>query len=389
MIIKNEDITIIPTKDYNSNGKKNNVDSCSNDLSSNRETDLGNSYSNFDDVELSDSSTFEESCNSKESGNDNSTPKVLSNKSSSYSSTNTWTLTETGQSTIDTSIETTTKSSTTTTTMDPLKITNSFSILYSTAQETTNSFGSSDESYDSSNNSKSSANSSKPINTFGGSDASYDSSNNSKSSYNSSETTNSFYNQTTNETAASNDVTDDEISVLDENTGMLMTTKLSNTRMEHSGSLIDEFLSETTGAQIVKVENINTHSSLPSSMSSLSFLDEFLAAPKSLLAIDLPDVKNVKRFTDETSLFDDVRNVKRFGDEMSLFDDLPSFKRQKLSPVVELLSLPHKALVRIFNYLPTVEVLNNLVRVCKLFSQIAKDPEIKISVKVGRGKTIY
>jgi hypothetical protein len=108
-----------------------------------------------------------------------------------------------------------------------------------------------------------------------------------------------------------------------------------------------------------------------------------------LLAIDLPDVKNVKRFTDETSLFDDVRNVKRFGDEMSLFDDLPSFKRQKLSPVVELLSLPHKALVRIFNYLPTVEVLNNLVRVCKLFSQIAKDPEIKISVKVGRGKIIY
>ena len=353
MKIKNEKLSsIASTKDLNSNRNQSK-------RRRNQESDFGSSF--FDDVDLSDSSTFEESFSSKESNDSNTTTLTngtsfatndsftsteitnsFNNDSTPTNATNdSFTSTEMANSLID--ISTGSRKNSKLTKRDHLSSFSTFSDVLNVLNETTKTF------YGDS--------------SFGSTTASTFSANSNEGSI-----SNVVFDETetfNNETTASSDVRYDEVSVLDENTG-LMLPKSSNSSNQISLSLIDEFLSDETPTHPVIKSEIQATTPIIKSerefvfRSPSKYLDEFLN-------IELSDVKNVKRFGD-------------------FFDEIPSSKRQKFSPADLLSSLPRNVLVKIFNFVPTYDLLNNLVPVSKLFCQISKDPEIKISVKIGRGK---
>ena len=95
---------------------------------------------------------------------------------------------------------------------------------------------------------------------------------------------------------------------------------------------------------------------------SLSLMDKFLAQDR----ISDLDLTPLKRAMDPTS-------------------EMPEAKKPKLNPALEITSLPPQVLARIFSFLPGFEVMNRIVRVCKLFHEACQDPNLWLSVKIGRG----
>jgi len=103
---------------------------------------------------------------------------------------------------------------------------------------------------------------------------------------------------------------------------------------------------------------------------TLSILDEFLAEPRKIFDLSSPQQSAAE---------------KRFRDSFSIFENLPKLKKPKLDDEIELTSLPTDVLVKIFNFLPSVDLLNVVVRVCKLFHEVSKIPDITLSIRIGRG----
>lgn len=145
---------------------------------------------------------------------------------------------------------------------------------------------------------------------------------------------------------------------LDESTG-----KLSLVKDEISPSTSFYELPDISSTMLDHKEfSIGTNSSLDL---SLSLMDKFLAQDR----ISYLDLTPLKRAMNPTS-------------------DLPKAKKPKSDPGLEITSLPPQVLAKIFSHLPGFEVLNRIVRVCKLFNEACKEPNLRLSIKIGRGMYI-
>ena len=100
-----------------------------------------------------------------------------------------------------------------------------------------------------------------------------------------------------------------------------------------------------------------------------SLLDQILIEPKKIFDVSLSSTSG-KRMID------------------LILDQLPS-KRIKTEEPMEIVSLPPDLLVKIFNFVPTDDVLSSVVRVCKLFNDVSKRPDLRLSVKIGRGRRLF
>ena len=138
--------------------------------------------------------------------------------------------------------------------------------------------------------------------------------------------------------------------------------------------------STTSEANIVKVENNNFPSKVVQEEEEVQsdfektffILDELLSKPRTMLDIQILSPQKLG---------------KRSGSNFSVFEDNAAVpkKKVKIHEEIELVSLPENVLVNIFNFLPSFDLLNSIVTVCKLFHQIAKHPDIRLSIRVGRG----
>ena len=135
--------------------------------------------------------------------------------------------------------------------------------------------------------------------------------------------------------------------------------------------------STTSEANIVKVENNNFPSKVMQEEEvqtdfekTFFILDELLSKPRTMLDIQILSPQ---------------KSGKRSGSDFSVFEVVPK-KKVKIHEEIELISLPENVLVNIFNFLPSFDLLNSVVTVCKLFHQIVKHPDIRLSIRVGRGE---
>ena len=138
--------------------------------------------------------------------------------------------------------------------------------------------------------------------------------------------------------------------------------------------------STTSEANIVKVENNNFPSKVMQEEEvqtdfekTFFILDELLSKPRTMLDIQILSPQKLG---------------KRSGSNFSVFEDNAAVpkKKVKIHEEIELISLPENVLVNIFNFLPSFDLLNSVVTVCKLFHQIVKHPDIRLSIRVGRGE---
>jgi hypothetical protein len=89
--------------------------------------------------------------------------------------------------------------------------------------------------------------------------------------------------------------------------------------------------------------------------------------------------------TDKISIGTRDNHLKRHSNDW--WDVLPTTKRsKKLTEDVNITSLPPGLIIRILNFVPTNDLLNCVSRVSKLFASLINDPEIRLSIKIGRGK---
>jgi F-box-like len=77
--------------------------------------------------------------------------------------------------------------------------------------------------------------------------------------------------------------------------------------------------------------------------------------------------------------------IKRIGDLDFYCNPAKKVKREQGA---EITCLPPKILLKIFNYLPSCDILNRVVLVCELFHEVCKDPELRLSITIGRGKNL-
>jgi len=71
-----------------------------------------------------------------------------------------------------------------------------------------------------------------------------------------------------------------------------------------------------------------------------------------------------------------------------LSDLLPTTKRSKLNEDDPFSSLPPDVITRILNFVPTNDLLNHVSRVSKMFASSINDPDIRLTIKIGRGKKL-
>ena len=173
---------------------------------------------------------------------------------------------------------------------------------------------------------------------------------------------------------------DEATTVLNENivkTEHALSDKLHCDKTEDMLSMLSGREESTTSeANIVKVENNNFPSKVMQEEEvqtdfekTFFILDELLSKPRTMLDIQILSPQ---------------KSGKRSGSDFSVFEVVPK-KKVKIHEEIELISLPENVLVNIFNFLPSFDLLNSIVTVCKLFHQIAKHPDIRLSIRVGRG----
>ena len=177
---------------------------------------------------------------------------------------------------------------------------------------------------------------------------------------------------------------DEATTVLNENivkTEHALSDKLHCDKTEDMLSMLSGREESTTSeANIVKVENNNFPSKVVQEEEEVQsdfektffILDELLSKPRTMLDIQILSPQKLG---------------KRSGSNFSVFEDNAAVpkKKVKIHEEIELVSLPENVLVNIFNFLPSFDLLNSIVTVCKLFHQIAKHPDIRLSIRVGRG----